>query len=323
MKFEKPGIGDRMAQLGYLLKNTFTIFGRDRDILVPVFQMSLYAAVLVTLFFAGIAAIIVDRGGLSFWLLLIAFVLFVFKFFFYNRLELRLSRLVFDTASGRDATVNTVKNELAGMGSRTRILALLDMASVWIASQRGNGGFLTRLVLGAVVEIWDLVNHFLLPVFAIDKLGFKEGCERLTSLRNHVPETLAGVFGIDIMGGVLRSIMGPVYLVAGLGGVAAGLFFGAGLPASFSAGPLGDLFGTIPEALPFNEQTLFNWLPVFVLIYFAFVGNAILARLVTVIKVVYFTLFYSRIAHAEALAPDIRQELDAYLNLEEKPQTAS
>jgi hypothetical protein len=121
----------------------------------------------------------------------------------------------------------------------------------------------------------------------------------------------------------LRSIMGPVYLVTGLAGVAAGLFFGAALPASFSAGPLGDLFGTVPEALPFDAQTVFNWLPVFVLIYIAFVGNAIFARLVTTIKVVYFTLFYSRIAHAEVLAPDIRQELDAYLTLKEEPQTAS
>ena len=51
------------------------------------------------------------------------------------------------------------------------------------------------------------------------------------------------------------------------------------------------------------------------LIFLTFIGNAILARLVTAIKVIYFTLFYTRIAHADALTSDIRDELDGYLNL--------
>lgn len=315
MDFEKPGIGAQFSQLGYLLKNTFTIIGRDKDILSPIIRMSIYATLVVVLFFAGVAAIVVGMGGTGTLLLLAMVVAFIYKFFYYNHQELRLSRLIYDTACGRDATLQNVRKELADLKGRARILGLIDMAGAWVAMRRGNGGFFVRLVLGTLVEIWDLVNHFLLPVFAIDKLSFRDGGARLRSLKDHVPETLVGVFGIDIMAGVVRSVLVPLYLIAIILGIILGLAFGGVMPAAFSAGRLGDLFGSIPDALPFNEQTLFNWLPLFVLVLLTFIGNAILARLVTAIKVIYFTLFYTRIAHVDALASDIRHELDGYLNL--------
>ncbi|WP_029056740.1 hypothetical protein [Stappia stellulata] len=323
MDFEKPGVGARLSQLSYLLKNTFTIIGRDKDILSPIIRMCVYAVLVVVLFFAGIAAIVIGLGGAGTLLLLAMVVVFIYKFFYYNHQELRLSRLVYDTACGRDASVQTAREELADLKGSVRILGLIDMAGAWVALRRGNGGLVTRLILGALIEIWDLVNHFLLPVFAIDKLSFREGGERLYTLKNHVPETLAGVFGIDIMGGVVRTILGPLYLIAIILGIVLGLAAGSIMPTAFSAGPLGDLFSSIPDGLPFDEQTLFNWLPLFVLIFFTFVGNAIFGRLVTAIKVIYFTLFYTRIAHADSLAHDIREELDGYLNLSDGGSTSA
>ncbi|MDN6180493.1 MAG: hypothetical protein L0I84_05740 [Halomonas subglaciescola] len=323
MQFTKPSIGDRVSQLGYLVKNTFTIVGRDKDILVPVVKMSLYASLVVVLFFGGIAAVIIGRGGTAAWMFLFSIILFVYKFFFYNRLELRLSRLVFDTACGKDATVKAAKAELTGMKRQVFILGLVDMLRAWITRQQdGSKGFMS-LLLGALGELGDLVTHFLLPVFAIDKLGVKDGCMRLGVLKDHVPETLGGVFGVDIMGGVLRTIMSPLYLIAGIIGVLAGLFFGDFLPAAFSAGPLGDLFSTIPAWLPVDTATVFSWFPLFVLIFLSCIGNAIFARLVATIKVIYFTLFYARIAHAEKLTPDLRQALDGYLQVEASDDSES
>ncbi|WP_193067838.1 hypothetical protein [Halomonas sp. 3D7M] len=249
MDFEKPGLGAQFSQLGYLLKHTFTIIGRDTDILSPIIRMSVYAAFVVVLFFAGIAAIIVGMGGTGTLLLLAMVIVFVYKFFYYNHQELRLSRLVYDTACGRDATVQGARKELADVKGRARILGLIDMANVWVVLKRGNGGLITRLILGALVEIWDLVNHFLLPVFAIDKLSFREGGERLHTLRDHVPETLVGVFGIDIMGNVVRTILGPLYLIAIILGIILGLASGGFMPTAFSAGSLGELFGSIGGAV--------------------------------------------------------------------------
>ena len=109
MDFEKPGMGAQFSQLGYLLKNTFTIIGRDKDILSPIIRMSVYAVLVVVLFFAGTAAIVAGMGGTGTLLLLAMVVAFIYKFFYYNHQELRLSRLVYDTACGRDATVQSAR----------------------------------------------------------------------------------------------------------------------------------------------------------------------------------------------------------------------
>lgn len=44
--------------------------------------------------------------------------------------------------------------------------------------------------------------------------------------------------------------------------------------------------------------------------------QAVLARIVDALKVVYYTLFYTRVNHADELAPDIRADLEGYLKLE-------
>lgn len=316
MTFERPGIGERLSQLGYLVKHTFTIVGRDRDIVVPVAKMSLYAALVVAVFFAGLAAIAYGRGGTGAWLLLLSIVLFVYKFFFYNRTELALSRMVYETSIGNDPSSSSVRKQLSGLGSQVWALSLLDMAGAWIASRRGKGGFLSRIVLGGLLEVWDLVNHFLLPAIAIDRKGIKDGASDLGRLKENVPETLAGVFGIDMMGGVVASVMAPLYTIAGVLGLLLGLFLGGSMPEAFSGGQIGALFPTIPAWLPFGPETVFNWLPLFVVVFLSMVANAVFARLVTAVKVVYFTLFYTRITHAEDLAPDIREDLEGYLRME-------
>jgi len=319
MKFERPGLGERVGQLGYLLKHTFTIVGRDSDIFVPVLKMSAMAVIVVCLFFGGITAVVLGNGGMGTWLILFGLVAFVFKYFYYNMTELALSRLVYETAIGNDPDGASVKQQLQGMRGRLWLLSLADMLSVWISAQRGKSGFLTRMILGGLVEIWDLVNHFLLPAFAIDKLSTREAAHKLTDLKDNVPETLVGVFGIDVAGGVVRAIIGPAYVLGGLLGLAMGLLFGGSMPEGFSGGEIGNLFPSIPAWLPFGPETVFSWMPFFIVIFLCFIGNAVLARLVTAIKVVYFTMFYARITHADKLMPEIREELEGYLNMEDAP----
>jgi hypothetical protein len=80
-KFRRPGIGERVGQLGYLLKHTFTVVGRDSDILAPLIRMAIYGAVLVSVFFLGILAIAMGAGGWGTLLLITAAGLFIYKFF--------------------------------------------------------------------------------------------------------------------------------------------------------------------------------------------------------------------------------------------------
>lgn len=316
MDFEKPARGARLKQLGFLLKHTFTIVGRNRALLTPLFVMWAYAAVMIVVFFAGLFLIFYGNNN-STWFLLAGALLFLYKFFFYNRAELTLSRLTHDTATGGTPTRAEARREISGLGSQVRTLALLDMAAAWVASRKKKEGGLMALLLGGIVEVWDLVNHFLLPAFAVDRLSLRDGITELKRLKDHVPETLAGVFGIDIMGGVIGTLMAPLYIVGALAGVGFGLLFGGGLPDAFAAGTLAEWFGDMPDLGMIGPDTVFNWLPAFIIVFLGFLLHALLARAVTAIKVVYFTLFYTRIMHPEALAPDMRADLEGYLDLDE------
>ncbi|MBO9432530.1 hypothetical protein [Sulfitobacter sp. R18_1] len=89
-------------------------------------------------------------------------------------------------------------------------------------------------------------------------------------------------------------------------------------PAAFFAGTLRELSPEIPTFGPIGPDTVLNWLPVFIFAFLGFVLHGLFARAVTSIKVIYFTLLYSRIMHGEALDPDIRADLEGYLDLDEK-----
>lgn len=316
-RFRKPRLSERFSQMGYLLKHTATIVGRDFDILAPVIRTIVFSVILVTLFFAMIAAYVVEANGTGTILLLVWVVFGIYHFFYFNRQELALSWLVFETAAGRDRSYSDATARAGKLGAQIRWLALLDMAAAWIAWRRNNSeksGFLTNLVLGAMTEGWDLVNHFLLPAFAVDGVGFRDGMGKLRATRENIPETLVGVFGIDVMGRVVGTIMAPFYFLLVLAGVAAGTWASGIMPVAFEGGELGELLP--PEAfsyLPWSADTVFNWLPIFVCIFLGKLVSSAFKRVVTAVKVIYFTLFYARILHLEALAPDIRSELEGFL----------
>ena len=125
----KPGFGERLKQLAYLLKHTFTIVGRDRDIISPVIRTIVMSAIVVTLFFAMITAYVVDANGWGTLLLLMWMVLGIYHFFYFNRQELALSWMVFETAAGRDRSLPDAAERVGGLRSQVRWLAILDMAA--------------------------------------------------------------------------------------------------------------------------------------------------------------------------------------------------
>jgi len=319
-KFRRPGAQERIKQLAYLLKHTVTIIGRDADILRPLLRMAIYAAVLVTVFFAMIWAYAIDASGTGTVLLLLSVVLFLYKFFYYNRQELAASWLVSETAFGRDRSLADASEHVATLRSQARSLALLDMGAAWIASRKNNNksGMLTNLLLSAITEGWDLVNHFLLPAFAIDGVGFRDAMGKIRAARDNVPETLMGVFGIDILGRVVVTIFAPIYVLLGLGGVVLGTWLSGIFPAAFHAGQVGEVLPPeVLDWLPITATTEFNWLPVLVAIFLGKVIAAVFERAVTTLKVIYFTLFYARTLHAGSLSQDIRDELERYLRMED------
>lgn len=316
-RLRKPGFGERLRQLGYLFKHTFTLVGRHPGIVRPLLRMSLYGAVTASVFFGALLAFGLDADGTGALLLVIAAVLFVYKFFYYNRQELRQSWLAAEMLQGRKRTPAEAGARVDELTWTARKLALIDMLVARLAqmSRGGKAGFLVRMVAGALVEVWDLVNHYLLPSAAVDGLGIRDGVSRMYKLRDNVPETLAGVFGIDIAARAVGAIMGPVYLILILGSSALGLWIGNDLPA-FHVGELADPLGGV--GMDVDSETLyFAWLPTLIALWMGKLGSVVLERATTTVKVIYFTIFYMRITHSDAIIDEIRGELDGFLRMEE------
>lgn len=323
-EFKKPGPGERFQQIAYLLKNTVTIIGRDTDVVGPFLRTAAYAAVMVTAFFGGIAAIALGAGGTGTLLLLAAFVLFVYKYFYYTRQDMAQSWLVAETVRGRDAVPGDGRKRVRGVKSQARVLGWASMGFAFISSRAANGegnglqAMIIRVLLSALTEVWDLAKHFLTPAVAIDECGLRDGVERMKSLKDSVPETLIGVFGIDIAGGAAGMLITPVYLVLVVIAVALGFAVGDATPA-FYAGDMREMLGNSAPAWLGNSALSFSWLPLLVALWLSKMLGAIFARVVDSAKTIYFTLFYMRINHSDEIAPDLREELEAYLRIESKP----
>jgi hypothetical protein len=133
-------------------------------------------------------------------------------------------------------------------------------------------------------------------------------------LRDNVPETLAGVFGIDIAARAVGAIMGPVYLLLVVGSGALGLWIGNDLPA-FHVGEMAGLLGQAGIDVD-AESLYFAWLPTLIALWIGKLGSVVLERTTTTVKVIYFTIFYMRITHADSIIDEIRGELDRYLRME-------
>lgn len=325
---ETPGLADRFAQLGYLLKHTFVIVGKNPGIVRPWIRMAVYAAVMVTVFFLGIACIALDSGALATLLLIVAVGMFIYKYFFYNRQELHQSWLVSESIQQRPADADAAKARVAELKGSYRRLALLDMLFGWVASRQSNsenkglvGGLINALLAG-LVEVWDLVNHYMLPAIAIDGLSLSDGVQRMKSLKDEVPETLMGVFGIDLAGRAVGTIVGPLYALLVIVAILLGFALGDAVTA-FHAGDIRTMFESNPPGWLPEGPLHFSWLPLLIAIGIGKLFSAVFERLVTSVKVIYFTIFYMRITHPDAIPAELRNELEAYLKMEkEEPSEA-
>ena len=308
---------DRLSRIGYLLKHTFTVVGRDTDIAAPWAWMNVYAIVMVTAFFGGITGFFAGSATFGIGSLGVAVLMFVYKYFFYNYKEMAQSWLVYETICGRDRSYADAKQTAKKRAAGVRKLAGLDMLMAYLVSQRGGGdnqgwgAKLVNLFLTGLNEVWDLVNHYMLPAIAIDQLTLTDGVKKMKDLRDQVPETLMGVFGIDFIGRVVGQVTGGLYVLLIL--VAGGAMYlgGEALPEAFQY--------TIQENPLGSGPLTLNVLPLILGLYVGKLFGVVFERTVTSVKVIYFTIFYMQITHRDRIADDLRLQLVSYLRMEEQP----
>lgn len=317
---KSTSFSDRASRIGYLLKHTLTVVGRDADIVRPWIWMIVYALVMVTAFFGGVIGAFLGKTAIGIGGIGLAVAMFVYKYFFYNYREIAQSWLVYETICGRDRSYAEAKRAAGERKSGVRKLAGLDLLMAYLMSKRSdesNGivSWLINLFLSGLEEVWDLVNHYMLPAIAVDRLTLTEGVKKMKELRNQVPETLMGVFGIDFIGRIVGQVTGSLYLALVLGAAGAMYLGGEALPEAFAFTFQENPIGSGPLVL--------NMLPLIIGVYIAKVAGVLLERTVISVKVVYFTIFYTQITHPDRIADDLQDQLVRYLRMEEPAETAA
>lgn len=304
---------DRLKSVGHLIKYTFTIIGEDKDIIKPWIRMLLYNLLMVSGLFYGWLGWWYDLP-LEGWGLFVAVVLFIYKYFYYNKQEMRMSHIVYETIIGNDPSYQSAVAACKPVQSQTRKIAWLDILMAFVNKAKfAGGGFvmmLVRFFVAGIGEVWDLVNHYLLPSVAVDRLEIKPAVKKMKKLKSQVPESLVGVFGIDFLGSVTRQIVVPVYIVLGIIAVGLGIWLSGTLPSTEIQG------AEVPTDYWFTTLQ-FSWVPVIIALWIGKLISSLIARTVTGVKVIYFTIFYTKITHPDRIMEKLQDDLVDYLKLKE------
>jgi len=306
-KFTKKPFTNRLKDTGFLLKHSFKVVGKDTDIIKPTVHMVVLSLILTTLFFGVLLSFFTGRyvGWGILVLLILIFILTPFKFFYYIRQKADQSWIVYNTVTGKDISYRDAHNHTKTQKSSLRKITLIEILMKYVGSQRsskrGIGATLINLFLAALVEIWDLLSHYMIPAVVVEQKPLKELIPQIKSLSNNVPAALVGVFGIDFVGNVIGTVLFPIYLFI--------------IIISVGIGSL--LTSTMPNTVWTISGFSFSWVPVLIVFYIVFVIGAIIRKIVESTKVIYFTIFYTAIRAPMAITKDMRDELTHYLLMEQ------
>ena len=296
----------RLKSVGELAKSTLTIVGKDKDIVKPWVRMTIYHSIMVTFFFSGFFLWQYEHPGYALLSFFLAFLLFLYKHFYDNKQEMRMSWIVYETVIGNDPSYKGATAASKELKWHIRKIAGIDILMSLVNKSKYTGGgivkMLIRLFIAGLEEVWDLANHYLLPSVAVDKMDITDAIREMKTLKDRVPESLVGIFGIDFLGRVVRHVTVPAYFLLFIISAALGYFGSELFPAT---------------TIDFNgDDVAFTFVPIIFAFWIGKLFSNVFERTVTAIKVIYFTVFYTKITHPERIRDDMQEDLVDYLSLD-------
>ncbi|WP_138430911.1 hypothetical protein [Fodinibius saliphilus] len=303
--FDSLPYQERLKSVLELVKSTLSIVGKDADIIKPWVRMAIYHTFMVSFFFGGLLFWQFSQYGYGILSFFLGFILFLYKHFYNNKQEMRMSWIVYETLIGNDPSFKESVAVDKKLKSQRRKIAWIDIAMAFVNKGKFAGGgivkMLMRLFVSGMEEVWDLANHYMIPSVAVDKMDLSLAFKEMKKLKDRIPESLVGVFGIDFLGKIVRQVTIPTYIGLFLISAALGYFGTDFLPTS---------------SIDVNGQpVMFSWLPIILALWLGKLFNNIFERTVTAVKVTYFTVFYTKITHPDRIREDMREELTDYLKL--------
>lgn len=305
MTFLSPvlaGIGPAGTRISRLLRAGVDVIGSDRFLVLPFVLLFLVkagrAALLLTLLYLGF---VTRDWDTAFPLMLIALAYVPFEVLLQTFCQAALSKMTYDTLRNGRISLPATGGALLRRLFTLFFIGLVSTLVRYVSDAKQNGffGFLLALLLFAVREVWDLISNFGIAVIMVERASLGTLVDRLKALRQHVPETLVGVIGIDLAGSLVTSLFAGGVVFGLFGGGAAGYIFADQLPGAFLA--------------KFDEVGV-NTLPTLAILMISFTLSALVQAATICAKSVYFTLLYVMVVRPDELPADRRAPLEAVLD---------
>lgn len=294
-----------LRQIWAIFKRMFGLLRQQSTLWTPIVRMVFLNIILFGLLIISAFYLTQDKISLGLILFGITIAGFLLRNFYYGYLFGILSAMVLLDLHGNEVSLKNARHLV-----RSHILSLgfLHILATFItnyvkarnANDQYKPNMILRLLFSATsIEALDLFGHFLVPVIVLENVNLTQSFFYLQELRNHLPASLAGLFGVDITKKILAILFLPFFI---------GLLVLCVLIGKYAVNWFPPM--SILSIVNFN----FSWLPIVFGILFAIFILSFLRPCMDGLKIIYFTLLYTLIRHPEKVQPAKRAEFMGLLH---------
>ena len=291
-KLKEVSALDKVKTVGNIFKASYDLANQNPAVYSPISKLIIFAfldIIVLIYFLLGVFEVVaLPLYGLG--LLVFLFLTFIYKYFFNAKMEMRLSWILYQTLLGENPSPKEAKSFVKEHNWKRIQIAFADMFFNKIKTGRkkksqGFIGMISKMILGMIGEAWRFVNHFLISAMVIEELGLKDAVSKLKEIKGNVAEGVGGFFAIDVVLLAFKNfvrIIDVLFILAGFG-----------LTSLLDA----EIF-------------------VFLGFGMAFLTDSILLSFDKIVKVAYYTVFYTYLTRADEISEHKTSEAINYLKLE-------
>ncbi len=305
---QQAPLKEQLKNTFFLLKNTFKILSRNKDIASPTLRSIYYSLALRVLFFTMLLCFFLYP--LLWFLLLFVYIIgAIYKYFYFAKQKSSQSYLVWYAIGGQEASYQQAMDYVKNDFKKYRSIAYIDMARGFIKNAHNSESrwikwLIRNLLLSGLDEVLDLVSNFLLPVMVIENKWITQVKDDLKAIKDNIPQTLTWVFGIDLLWSAVNKLLSIIYFFIFILGVFIGWILG------FTMDTMSVVIGGVT----------ISYLPMLIFVVIVSLVSVIILRLVDGVKVAYFTIFYTNVMKPDIITEDLKEELQQYLQFRWKDE---
>ena len=244
------------------------------------------------------------RGWGIFLMVVMVLGVYPYSLFYHMRMRAKQTWFSYAAITGHPNPLEEANTMIIQQKWRLRLMAIVDLALRNVVSDDNLPFSIWRIFASMVIMsldgMYEIAQSYLLPAVVIERLSLVKAASKLKQLRNNIPDTLAGTWGVDIAG----DAAGGLLWIAILGLLAVAGIVGWALPNEALVSP---------EYVLHMGDISFFYFPGICAVVLISLFSKLIRVLTTSLQATYFAIFYTRINHPEKITPEMQEKIDGYL----------